>query len=212
MKYLIALLSLISATAYATTITLTPAQINKVLADNPCEVCEVCEVCPTEPPIDPPPIDPPPVDPPGECHNSTTLSGHTTAWHGFFDRAFPEPQYENKSSTIGRNRYLAVEFFTGNHVDGGENQLSMFEQPQTPGIRKGSISKCKGDFTSPPAECKYSWGLGGGIRWTTNGSSGCKLDLNTTYYFNMTFTNGTDPNSSTCPGEPCRINVNVFNY
>ncbi len=192
------LLSLYALNARAE-ITLTPG--NYVV-----ESCPVCEICPD--PVDPP--DPPPDPPPANCENSTTLAGTTVGWHAFFKEPFPRPVYKNVTNwIIPQKGYLAIQFNTGNVLEDGK--LSLLENPASPGIRRGSISKCKGVFNTGPV-CSRVWGLGGGIRWATNGAAGCPLDRNTTYFFNVTFTDGVRPNSTTCGGSPCRINVQAYNF
>ena len=151
------------------------------------------------------------VSPEVQSCDTVTLDGVTTAWSSFWNTSFPGPSYENVTNRIvARDGYLAIEFNTGNVIDDGK--ISALENASTPGIRTGSISQCPGDFTEVPAECTYVWGLGGGLRWATNGKFGaCDLESNTTYYFNITFTDGEDPNSSSCNASPCRINLQHVN-
>jgi hypothetical protein len=194
-----------------TTIQLTQPQIDKVKLEN-CQICEICEVCP-EPPIDPPPIDPPPIDPPpADCQDTTTLQGSAKAWTAVFYQSFPGPTYENVMNIVIPQRgFWSVAFNTGSARDNGK--LSLLENSASPGIRKGSISKCLGDFHAPPAECKYSWGLGGGILWATDGKAGaCQLERGELYYFNVTYTNGVSPATSQCRATPCRINLQHYNF
>jgi hypothetical protein len=143
--------------------------------------------------------------------DSVTLAGNIVNWSEFWYQAFPGPVYENVTNyIIPRLGYLAIEFNTANIIDDGK--ISALENPSTPGIRTGSISTCPGDF-DVPAECRYTWGLGGGLPWSTNGKLGtCALDSNTTYYFNITFTDGVDTDSSTCNLSPCRINLQHANF
>ena len=144
--------------------------------------------------------------------DQVTLAGNTVQWSTFWSTSFPGPTYENVTNWIVPQKgYLALEFNTGSVNDDGK--ISALENSSTPGIRLGSISTCPGDFTDVPAECTYQWGLGGGLRWATNGKLGaCDLDSNTTYYFNITFTDGVNLNTSTCGGAPCRINLQHTNF
>jgi hypothetical protein len=198
------LLFVLAAKAGATEITLTQAQIDAVLADNPCEVC------PDPPPIDPPPIDPPPIDPPpepGNCEDTTspvTLKG----WNQVFIAPFPMPTYQNVTfQVVPQYGYYSIGFDTGNTVDDGK--ISLLENGTTPGIRHTSISECKGDLNVVDS-CKLSYGLGGGMRWATNGRAGsCDLKKNTRYYFNVTFLN--PDGTSACGGSPCYINLQITN-
>lgn len=142
--------------------------------------------------------------------NNVTLSGNVIDWSSFWTAAFPGPVYENETNVIvSQKGYLAIKFDTGNIVDDGK--ISALENSSTNGIRLGSYSQCPGDFDVPD-ECKMTWGLGGGLRWATNGKIGaCQLQSNTTYYFNITFTNGVDPNSYSCTAIPCRVNLQHIN-
>ena len=151
------------------------------------------------------------VAPEQQSCDSVTLAGNIVNWSSFWFAAFPGPAYENVTNWIIPQRgYLALEFNTGNIVDDGK--ISALENSSTPGIRTGSISTCPGDF-DVPAECSYIWGLGGGLNWATNNKPGaCDLDANTTYYFNITFTDGVDLNTTTCGAAPCRINLQHVNF
>jgi len=143
--------------------------------------------------------------------DTVTLSGDIVDWSSFWTASFPGPTYENVSNIIiAQKGYLAIEFNTADFIDDGK--ITLLENPTTSGIRTGAYSECPGDF-NVSAECKYSWGLGGGLRWATNGNLGsCELNPDTTYYFNVTFTDGEDLNTSTCNDSPCRINVQHANF
>lgn len=151
------------------------------------------------------------VSPEVQSCDSVTLAGNVVNWSSFWYDAFPRPVYQNVTNYIIPQRgYLAIEFDTGNIIDDGK--ISALENASTPGIRKGSISTCPGNF-DVPASCAYTWGLGGGLTWATNGKTGaCQLDPNTTYYFNITFTDGVTANTSTCNSAPCRINLQHYNF
>ena len=150
------------------------------------------------------------VDPHQSC-DSVILAGNVVNWSSFWSTNFPGPVYENVTNwLVPRQGYLAIEFSTANINDDGK--ISSLENASSPGIRTGSISTCPGDF-DVPANCTYSWGLGGGLRWATNGKLGaCPLDSNTTYYFNITYTDGADRDSSTCNSAPCRVNLQHSNF
>ena len=150
------------------------------------------------------------VSPESQSCDDVTLAGNIIGWGSFWSAGFPGPTYENVTNRIiPQKGYMAIEFNTGNVNDDGK--ISALENSSTPGIRIGSFSQCPGDF-DVPAECRYTWGLGGGLRWATNNRSGaCDLDANTTYYFNITFTDGVDLNTSTCNSTPCRINLQHVN-
>ncbi len=129
------------------------------------------------------------------------LSGVTKTWNGFWGVNFPNPGYANKNATIARSGYMALKFETGNIVDSG--LLVTVGNTITSGVRTGTISECPGDFRVAK-ECDHVWGLGGGISWATESKTGaCQLKPNTTYYFNVTFTDGFDSRSSTCTSGSC---------
>ena len=205
-RYLWIVLACLIPAAYATTITLTPSQVEQVLADNPQE-CPPVEECP---PIDPPPVEPPiepPVEPPEECVDSndpSTIRGWSTVFYG----AFPLPTYQNVTyETVPENGYYAIQFNTGNAVDDGK--LSLLENPATPGRRLAAYSECKGNFDVPD-ECKMVFGLGGGLTWSTSNKFGaCELKPNTTYYFNITFK--VDGENSECGSSPCYVSYQYTN-
>lgn len=139
-------------------------------------------------------------DPTTNC-TASTLSGVTKTWHSFWGVSYPGPGYSNKNATIARSGYMALKFDTGNIVDNG--LLVTVGNTITSGVRFGAISECPGDF-KVARECDHVWGLGGGISWATNGKTGaCQLKPNTTYYFNVTFTDGFDSTSSTCKSSSC---------
>ena len=148
-------------------------------------------------------------DAPQAC-DTVTLSGNIVNWGSFWSASFPGPVYENVTNwIIAQKGYLAIEFNTADFIDDGK--ITLLENPTTPGIRMGAYSECPGDF-NVPEECKFSWGLGGGLRWATNGSlDSCELKPDTTYYFNITFTDGENPDTSSCNSSPCRINAQHVN-
>ncbi len=149
---------------------------------------------------------PPPV--PGSCA-TPSLTGIDDTWLELWGFDFPQPGFATRDDNIPFSGYKSYQFNTGNVVDNG--LLTEVANTQTSGLRRGAISECPGDFNVAP-ECDHAWGIGGGITWATDGKAGaCQLQPNTTYYFNMTFTDGFDPNSSTCSGSPCRITIQHIN-
>lgn len=149
------------------------------------------------------------VNPAGTACSAGSLSGTIVAWTDVFSVAFPGPSYENQFVTVPRLGYHALAFNSGSVADDGK--ISSVETTQTIGVRLGSISQCRGDF-DVPSECKKVWGIGGGIRWATNGRSGaCQLEPNKTYYFNITYTDGVNPASTTCTQSPCVNNLQHSN-
>lgn len=127
------------------------------------------------------------------------LTGVIKQWGDFWKESFPGPGYENVDTVILRTGYMAIEFNTGDIVDNG--LLVSVTTTLTRGIRTGTITECPGDFGAAP-ECSHAWGTGGGIEWATNGEDGaCQLKPNTTYFFNITYTDGFDSQSSTCDSQ-----------
>ena len=138
-------------------------------------------------------------------------------WEDIFsDFSWPFPTYASKDITISRARYMAIEFNTGNNtgLDGG---IVSVTHTATYGIRRGAISRCPGDFNDhlpdSPSACKQTWFIDGGLNWTTDtvpASYECELQPNTTYWLNMTFTDGEDPATDNCPGSVCRTTLDIF--
>ncbi len=136
------------------------------------------------------------------------LSGQIVDWKDFWLVDWPKPTYDNRYATIPQYGYYALEFNTGNVVSKGK--LYTIETTVTDGVRFGTISQCPGDFDVAD-ECDYKWGISGGISWATDGSAGCQLAPNTTYYFNVTFTDGTNSSSSSCSSSPCITKLQNYN-
>ncbi len=137
---------------------------------------------------------------PTSC-GTPALSGNITNWSTFWQEAFPAPGSDTRPAIIPIQGYYALKFNTGDFVDDG--RITSIETTNTTGVRLGAFSECPGDF-DVPSECFLKWGLGGGMRWATNGRLGaCQLNANTTYYFNITFTNGATGSTTTCPRTPC---------
>lgn len=138
------------------------------------------------------------------------LSGTSKTWLSYWGYAFPGPKSDTRLITVPRNGYVALQFNTGNIVD--DAKMTSIETTITDGIRLASYSECPGDF-DVPAKCSYSWGIGGGLRWATNGlrDDACQLKPNTTYYFNLTFTNGFDSTASSCRSAPCVTSLQYRN-
>jgi len=151
------------------------------------------------------------VNPDLSACSPSPLSGNIKTWKDFWLVDFPAPLSDKRLAFIQRFGYLAIEFETGNVVDDGK--MSAIETTFEDGLRLGSFSKCPGDFDVTP-ECDYTWGNGGGLRWATNGRSlACQLEPNTTYYFNITFTDGFDRTKSSCDvnAVACVTNLDVLN-
>lgn len=148
------------------------------------------------------------VNPATQSCSSGPLAGQVVNWKDFWLVDWPKPTYDNRYATVPLTGYYAIKFDTGNIVTKGK--LYTIETTVTDGVRFGAISQCPGDFDVAP-ECDYMWGISGGISWATDGSTGCQLAPNTTYYFNITFTDGNDPSSSTCSSSPCITKIQNYN-
>jgi hypothetical protein len=144
------------------------------------------------------------------CDASPIATGNVVNWQSFWAEEFPGPGYKIVyNATVPQFGYLALKFNTADFIDDGK--LTSLENTSTSGIRIGAISECPGDFDVAP-ECGYVWGLGGGIRWATNGKLGaCDLDSGKDYYFNLTFTDGFDDSESQCNDSPCRVHLQHYN-
>ena len=118
-----------------------------------------------------------------------------------FSTPWPGPSQAQIRVGLPEFGYYAVEFATGSVVDAG--LLSNIEASATHGIRLGAISETAGCFDVAD-EYRYVWGRSGGIVWDLTGENdGCDLKPNTTYYWNMTFTDGINPDLSSCSGSYC---------
>lgn len=145
----------------------------------------------------------------GQCAEPV-LSGTTVEWQSFFGSAFPGPTYKNVATTIGQNSYRAIRFETADIDSFGRFQMA--QTVGSPIVLLGAISECPGDFDVEPI-CDKVWGLGGDLTWSTvSDYRTCYLDDNTTYYLNLTFTDGVDPATTTCDSSICRTTVNYKNY
>ncbi len=167
----------------------------------------------------------PDVGPPGPgniCPDDfvAPLSGTTVSWQALLGFTWPEPGYAEKVIGIPTAGYLAVEFSTGDvtEEDGG---IKTIPHVSTQGYRLGALSACPGDFTDhlPGGvsgwPCTRTWFDGGTLNWSTEefpASWECKLEPNTTYYLNLTFTDGVSAESDECVSDSsCRTILRVFN-
>ena len=135
--------------------------------------------------------------------STVTLTGNQLTWSSFFKNIWPGPKTEKQRVQIPVGGYLAIKFSTRSVKDVGK--LSSIEAAGTHGYRLGSVSRCAGDFIVEDV-CKWAWGTWGGITWDTSGETdtgNCNLDPGEDYYWNMTFTDGVNPNSSRCIGTYC---------
>ena len=132
---------------------------------------------------------------------STPLQGSIRTWRNFWTVTFPGPVSDSELMSVPIEGYQALKFNTADFIDDGK--ITSIETTATIGLRLGSISQCPGDF-DVERECMHIWGLGGGIRWATNGRGGaCQLLPNTDYYFNITYTDGFNSSTTSCKVAPC---------
>ena len=137
------------------------------------------------------------------------LDGSIVTWENLFDREFPLPTGAKEPLNLGLNGYKAIEFTTTNADDRG--LFAAIPNVNANGAKLGAISECPGDFDVPDT-CWEVWGTGYLI-WNTGADpqNDCALKKDTTYYFNLTFTNGVDPDSSTCDSSRCITTVQTIN-
>ncbi len=129
-------------------------------------------------------------------------------WNTFFGAVWPAPVSRETRVRVPELGYYAVRFETGDVVDSGA--VATFEASGTAGQRILSISETPGCF-DVATECKAE-GRKTGIGWNTTGSGhGCELKSHTSYYWNVTFTDGFTPGSSTCLGTFCDTYLWVIN-
>lgn len=148
------------------------------------------------------------IEPTAQC-DVTLTSRLVRTWSSIFNTDWPAPNQVQVRVSVPDSGYYALAFNTGDVVDAG--LLSNIEASGTHGARFGALSEIAGCFDVAD-ECKHFWGRSGGIVWDTEGVEGrCQLKPNTTYYWNMTFTDGFDPTSSTCLGSNCETYLMVVN-
>jgi hypothetical protein len=137
-------------------------------------------------------------EPTGNC-TPPTLAGSTVAWEDIRLAAWPFPSFQQDFVGVGQGQYLAVEFFTGSVIASGA--VSTIPASITNGNRLITFAPCPGQFTEQPSQCSFQWGLGGTLGWSTDSSADaafCPLLPNTTYYMNITFTDGVNVSTDTC--------------
>jgi hypothetical protein len=144
------------------------------------------------------------------------LSGNVVSWESVNNFLWPNPSYAENTISIPRAGYLAIEFNTGDNteIDGGMTTLTV---TGTEGSRLGSISECPGDFSQHLPDilnkCTRTWFIGGTLNWSTQTVPDfyeCALEPDTTYYLNLTFTDGESAETDRCVGSVCRTRLRVF--
>ena len=143
------------------------------------------------------------------CQTPTLVAGNLVSWSSFWGMEFPDSNSPAVNQAINTGHYLSIQFDTASVVNNG--RFLTQDSPFTTGTRLATVSRCPGDFDES-AECTYTWPAGqadpGGIDWETDGKAGaCKLKPDTTYFFNLTFTNGVDSNTDSCTSPDCIVAV-----
>ncbi len=150
----------------------------------------------------------PDVGGPTDCPAPEVSSGSVVTWENYWGgQSFPNQDVGEKSQTLNRNSYIAIEFNTGN-FNGLGRLLTIYI---TDGIRNVSVSSCPGVFVQDvPAACFQEQANGRGMFWSTDGSTACNLNKNQTYYMNVTYADvkNVTPSSSFCPNSSCRFKLN----
>ena len=130
------------------------------------------------------------------------------SWTSIFGSVWPGPDARQTRVDVPDTGYYSVRFDTGSTVDTGA--VTTFEASGTAGGRITAISEISGCF-DVDSTCKTG-GRVSAMQWnTTDSGSGCKLKANTTYYWNITFTNGYTPGTSSCLGTFCETYLRVIN-
>jgi hypothetical protein len=130
----------------------------------------------------------------------TLTNSYFRSWAISFGAAFPGPNFTRIGfAYVPADGFTAYTFNTGDAEDGG--YVATFQANGTGGSRKISFSEVPGCFDVEP-NCVAS-GRDSDLEWDTTGTSStaCQLKKQTTYYWNITFTDGADPDSSSCPND-----------
>lgn len=143
------------------------------------------------------------------CETPTLAAGNNVSWSSFWGEDFPDSNDPSVNQAINTGHYLSIQFDTGSVVDNG--RFLTEDSPFTIGTRLATVSRCIGDFDEA-AECTHTWPAQqsdpGGIDWATDGKVGaCVLKPDTTYFFNLTFTDGVDSNTDSCTTPDCIVLV-----
>jgi len=145
-----------------------------------------------------------------------SLAGDTITWYDVYGYNWPDPSLSERTLTVRRAGYLAISFNTGDHpeMQGG---ITTITKVGTDGDRLIAFSPCPGDFSQylpgSVAACTELEYNGGGLLWSTETAprlNECKLKANTTYYANLTFTDGLSSSTDRCSGTLCRTILRAY--
>lgn len=139
-----------------------------------------------------------------DCEASP-LGGNVVTWESYFKAEYPYTAQQNTNGSTPRYGYTSMKFNSGSFT--GTGNVTSVGLTSTTGTRLVSISECPGDF-AVPKDCKLSFGTGGAVVWSTTAANRvCHIKPNTDYYLNVTFTDGLNPNQTTCGSSYCEIKL-----
>jgi hypothetical protein len=148
---------------------------------------------------------------------ATARNALTVDWADLFGKTWPEPFTSTKTIVVETSRYMALKFTTPTDVGEFDGGIRSVDHPETNGGRYAAISQCPGDFENVinggSRACKQTITTTGTLRWTTAPNpefNECILQPGTTYYYNITFTDGINNDVDACTGTPCLTNLDVF--
>ena len=131
-------------------------------------------------------------------------------WRDVFNDDWPYPKSYQVFNQILEPLSLAVEFNTGDISTAGA--VGTIEFSSTRGTRLVSISTNPGNY-AVNEECRATHFIDGNLIWETGEANqfpdACKLQANTTYYWNTTFSDGVNADSGTCTDTPCITYMNT---
>ena len=131
-------------------------------------------------------------------------------WDEVFPFEWPYPKSYQVVKQIPEPTNLAIKFNTANISIAGA--VGTIEYSSTRGDRLVAISTKPGDYQVAD-ECREFQFIDGNLIWETGDTNlfpdACKLQANTTYYWNTTFSDGINAGSGTCTGTPCITYMNT---
>lgn len=125
-------------------------------------------------------------------------------WNEVFPSEWPFPPSYQVIKAIPEPAVYAIMFNTSDISTAGA--VGTIEYSSTRGLRLVAISTKPGDFQVAD-ECRQYQFIDGNVIWETEGSNqfpdACRLQPDTDYYWNTTFSDGINSDSGTCTGTPC---------
>ncbi len=142
-----------------------------------------------------------PFNGPGVPQNPASYNGlYTEIVNGGGD--WPGETGGQSFATLTSGQYIAMQFTTSNVNEEGKINMVAPSNGQGPGSGgiTMSLSECPGDFSMTNV-CRTVGGGSPSLRWSLDPNENpnliCKLEKNTTYYFNIVHSNSTGNNFST---------------